>query len=173
MLLASLYNPAETSTTTRTADGTVWCDTYETILKADKTEAVLSTNQGLNGHSKCTYLIQTLSGSQAPQFKITSADYVNFLVQWVEWADSSYGFTTAGKLTGGDMANYHIGAYGTGFFLNPLITNGLATADVGWPNTLQTYSMYDNPSSYLPGDLGEAIYKSNYKGPYQATQTIS
>jgi hypothetical protein len=59
ILMASLYHPAQpAASSTRTADGTLWCDENSTILNADKSEKVLITNNGFNGRTKCTYYMK-------------------------------------------------------------------------------------------------------------------
>lgn len=60
ILLASMYHPAEPSTVTKkTTDGTVWCDKFMTSLGTAKAATTLISSKGLNGRSKCSYILTT------------------------------------------------------------------------------------------------------------------
>ena len=86
----------------------------------------LQVTNGFNGHTKCTWLVQTETGFFGPAFKLTKADYGNVLLQWVEWVDKTNSLTGNAILPTTDGANYYIGAYADvtgGVYFNPMTSN--------------------------------------------------
>jgi len=104
------------------------------------------------------------------------ADYVNFLLNWVEWYDVS-NLGTDGVLKANQAANYFIGDYAVTaakeVFFNPIKTNS-HSAETHWPITNTVWGMDErNPADFLPGSMGEGIFFPNITGPYNATQTTT
>ena len=56
-----------------------YCDQWRSELKTtDQVAKKLTTMQGFNGTTKCTYLLVGRAAFGAPAFEITKADYQNF-----------------------------------------------------------------------------------------------
>jgi len=167
LVLAALYHSTWGGATPVT-DGTKWCSDYKEEVPGDGTAKVVKASNGLMGKSKCSWQLYA-AGTKGPAIKLNKADYVNFLFSWTEWI-STTGLGTNAVLSGPIAANYHIGDYGTteATYLNPVKT--VADAGTSWSASAITFA-YDetDPSSRVPGSIGDAVYFTRANGPFKST----
>ena len=101
---------------------------------------------------------------------MTSADYGNFLFQYLEWLAPSH-LGSAGQLPAADGGKWHVGLYpvtGGLVSLNPLKTDP-GTADASFVVTDSVWwgtALTIDPKNYEPGWFGDAIYYPNVTGPH-------
>lgn len=84
----------------------------------------------------------------------------------MEWADATNGFASGARLTQIDTSDYFIGPYnGDTVLLNPMVSSN-PVIGAYWPNNQQSYYVYNNPMTQIPGEIGTAIFKSQFLGPF-------
>ena len=109
-ILAAQYQTSYKGTGTRGANE--FCDAFRSELRTTDTAAkLISTKKGLNGSTKCTYMLIGKSAFGAPSFEITKATYQNFQLQWIEF-DTSL-MTGKAVLPETSTTPYWLGAYPT------------------------------------------------------------
>lgn len=174
--LASMYHSYYTSLTAETTDGTKWCSNFSTILATAGTEASLMATKGFNGKTKCTWQFSMEDGTTAPVIELKSAFWVKFLFNWVEWFNTGAGgMGSNAELPLADGAEHHLGAYAVTatapeVWFNPLTSIGVT--DTAWTASAMIWGQTDNdPSMYMPGTIGNAVYYPGLDGPFKETQT--
>lgn len=123
----------------------------------------------MSGRAKCTWQYLVADGSMGPTIKLKAASYVKFLFFWTEWLNTD-GLTTDGRLPQTSGANYHIGSYpaNDGVFLNPVKT--ITDSANKWKQSQIEFSHDEtDPSSRVPGSIGDAIYFTRAEGPFKST----
>jgi hypothetical protein len=170
--MASFYHSTYATVPATTVTST-WCSTWFFKLVSDGTVYETAAIQGLSGKSKCSWLISVDKGSVGPTFKLKSADYANFIIQWVEWITVA-GLGTDATLPIADAASFHLGAYAITngeTYLNPLKSG---VTDASWKNSGLAWAFNERtPATRPPGSVGDATYYTNMDGPFKETQTIT
>ena len=77
-VLASMYQDSWNGTGTRGNPPANYCDKQIQKLDLNVKKAEITTTQGLNGLTKCTYFINVAANAGAPAFKITTLGYWKF-----------------------------------------------------------------------------------------------
>jgi hypothetical protein len=167
---ASFYHSTFT-TSTLDETGSKWCSNWQVTLAATGDAATMTATNGLTGRTKCTWQMYVADGRMGPTIKITSADYVTFFFQWIEWYDPA-GLGSNALLPTSDGPNYQLGTYANTageVFFNPLVGD---ISDAKWKQSAIAFAVSENdPSVNIPGTLGPAIYYPGETGPFQNTQT--
>lgn len=78
-LLAALYHSSPLENQNQSLDGSMWCSAWSTKLTKDGLPFTIQAANGLNGKSKCSWMILTDSGLYGPAIMLKRADYANFL----------------------------------------------------------------------------------------------
>jgi len=165
LVLASFYQP---SGSVIKNDGTQWCSSFLNKLSNDDPVELVA-SRGMTGRAKCTFEVLSDDGEKGIVVNLIRADYMNFLLHWVEWPNlTSLG--TNSVLSSDIQGNYHIGNYASAagdIFLNPLKTSS-HSAETTWNVSPLTY-YYDikDPKLRLGGSIGDATFKPGTKGPFE------
>ena len=169
ILLASMYQSSYAGLVPDTT-GSKWCSPWHAKLNADGSPLNLVATKGFNGKTKCTWLIQSSDGSSAPVFTLRKANYANFVFQWMEWINVA-GLGANAVLPPLDGGDFHLGAYPTTnneVYLNPAI--GGVSDSGSWDNSAIKFAFNEkDPSTHLPGSIGDAIYFPNLPTALNAT----
>lgn len=166
-ILLHTFFHAHWTGSTATTDGSKWCSDVETKLTTAEVE--FSATNGFTGQTKCTWMISTKDGTTAPSFYMKSADYIKFMISYLEFATTA-GLGTSGTLPSADAADYHLGAYSSTdslVFVNPAIGTGTFT---GFPqySDKQAYTTKD-PKAVAAGSWGTAVYYPGNAGIFVDT----
>ena len=109
----------------------------------------------------------------APTFNLIKADYLNFLLHWVEWIDTE-SLGTDAVLSSDIGGQYHIGNYASSantVYLNPL-KQTTDSAETSWRRSQLAFHIDDrDPAKFLPTSVGEVLYKPRMAGPFKDEQT--
>lgn len=159
-ILAATYQDSYAGgTATRANIPNQYCDVQTINLPTKETNYTFVTRNGFVGTSKCTHLITVPAAIGAPSFSLVRAEFTNFQFQWSEWDVSS--MPSGAFLPAVSQAPSYLGTY-TGNFPNPIKT--LTIPNVVFNN--YPFRQFDDPSEYIPGDLGNVGFYQTRKGPY-------
>ena len=157
-LMDSLYQPSASGDTRKT-DGSEWCGKWLNELRTDNTATTIDTIKGLSGKNKCTYLLIVKDKSFGPTIQLSRADFLNFLIHWVEWINVA-ALGNDAVLNSNIQGTYQIGDYSStdgSVFLNPLKTT-TDTSETTWKRSQNVLAFDErDPSVFLPGSLGNAV----------------
>ena len=176
-----MYHNEYTGATDVTS-GVSWCSAFDNKLLADGTAVPVTATYGLNGRSKCSWVLTSADSTVGPAFKIKTSDYLTFFLHYVEWAGVAALASTA-VLPAADAADFFLGAYATGtngaLHLNPLTNSGTTPA---FPTTTNWYknalitttaSTYLDPNTKFPGTIGAVKYFPGMEGDAKEVQMMS
>ena len=167
ILLHTFFHASYTATTAVT-DGSKWCSNHE--VKLDASDVDFQATNGFTGKTKCTWLISHKDGSKAPSFYMTKADFIKFMISYLEFATTA-GLGNNGVLPSADAANFHLGPYASTdslVYVNPAIAaSGTYTGWAQYDNK-QAYTTND-PSTVPAGSWGNAVYYPGNAGIFVDT----
>lgn len=168
ILTASLY---QSSGAALLVDGSVWCTSFRNVLSSTSVINP-SVGFGLSGSSKCTFMLVAGVKTEAPVVKLVSADFANWIFQWVEFATTA-GLGANGVLSSDDTSNYKIGAYddNLGPYINPAKSVPTVDTAAKWTGFTITYQFEEKTTAaWRSGSLGTAVYYAeNPKTPWANT----
>jgi len=108
-----------------------------------------------------------------PGFALTNAKSGDFLLHYVEWLTQS-ALGSAAALPVNNGPSYHLGSYAVSdgeIWLNPL---SAGITDTNWKlngEAAYTASIERNPSTTIPGYIGDVIYYPQFEGQYKTSQS--
>jgi len=169
--LATTYQDSFSGTGTRTAAPANYCDVQITALDATTTNKDLVTTQGLNGLTKCTYIIKVAADKGAPAFTIKNLDYWKFQLHYAEWsgADMASKFLSTNIYVGtiSQTDTYPIPIKGT----YPVGNGVTAITTLNWPVADQNRANWF-PSNLIAGDIGPFTYYKQAAGSPWTDTTV-
>jgi len=172
-VLAVTYQDSFSGTGTRTAAPANYCDVQVQQYTTTTTTSTMTTTQGLNGTTKCTYILNVAGNAGAPAFKITNMQYWKFQLGYVEWSgDDLTGKFLATNLYTGTVAAANANVYPTPIRATyPASCTGAACIGFEWP----VASAHDNwfPDANSAGNIGNFVAYANYEGSPFLTTTVN
>lgn len=108
----------------------------------------------------------------APAFKLESASYLNFSIQYLEYVKSAMAVDMF--LPAFDGANFYVGAYDLLVNnLNPIKRLPVTTDTTITASTWKPAMRELDPSKRPAGSLGDAVMFQASKGPFEKTGTVT
>ena len=110
-LLAATYQDSWDGTGSRGVAPVNYCDVQVQSLTLATDTKQVTTNLGLTGLTKCTYIAKLAADKGALAFKLDKADFSKFQMHYVEWADSEMTFMPAVSASPGYFGTYTASTY--------------------------------------------------------------
>jgi len=173
LVLASLSQVSQVDEASPVTTGAQWCSTFSSTLAIDGTVLSRGAFNGLSSKAKCTFLVQAADGTVGPTFKVKTADWVKFDLQFVEWIKTDALGAAAILPNAADTSAYLIGAYPTtdGVFINPLTTQ--KSGVTSWLSNALTVTDAKDPQVYPAGSIGKAAFYPMNGGLLKDTQILT
>lgn len=167
LAVAAQYHSAGTLN----ADGSIWCSDWHVLLAKDGTEKDSTVGKGYAAHGKCNFMYRSENGSVGGTFKIKEATNITFVLQYVEFYDTSF-LGTNGLMAASESAtNFYQGAYAAsttaGPYLNPWTTLGTYAATGDFTKAVSSdtkWTYYKNSANWGAGSVGRARYHTQDAG---------